>query len=82
MTVKYSDTDVALIDESTLALYRYWVEGTLRFWEQVGVRPGESQALDVDNNVITAWILGLSRWRGMGEGIEHWIFLPVVLRGN
>lgn len=82
LTVKYSDADVARIDESTLALYRYWTEGTLRFWERVGVRPGESQTLDEDGNVMTAWILGLSQWRGMGEGAEHWVFLPVVLREN
>ena len=82
LTVRYLDADVARIDEPTLALYRYWAEGTLGFWERVGVRPGESQALGEENNVMTAWILGLGRWDGMGSGLEHSIFLPVVLRGD
>ncbi len=67
LTLTYSDTDVAGIDESTLRLYRQVCVGPEGCtWEMVGVRPGEGQTLDAENNVLTAWLRGFTRFRGMG----------------
>jgi predicted outer membrane repeat protein len=76
LTIHYSDADVAGIDESTLVLYRFVAPE----WQIVGARPPETQTLDIDNNVLTARLMGFSRFRGMGVGYD--IFLPVVIRGE
>ena len=76
VTIHYSDADVKGLDEKTLKLYR-WVTPT---WEFVGVRPGEGQSPpDTVNNVLTAWLRGLSRFGELGA-IQYSIYLPVVLK--
>jgi hypothetical protein len=76
LTIHYVDADVAGINESTLVLYRFVAPE----WQIVGTRPPETQTLDIDNNVLTARLMGFSRFRGMGVGYD--IFLPVVIRGE
>ena len=78
LTIEYSDADVARLDEETLALYRW----TGSEWEEIGERPPETYTLDIENNVLTAHLLGFSRFSTMGVGISHDIFLPVVLRNR
>ena len=72
LTLMYNDADVAGMDESTLRLYRYvcpYPESLLLcFWEVIGTRPGEGQTLDMENNVLTAWLLGFTRFGTMGTG--------------
>ncbi len=46
-----------------MLLYRF--EPSVNDWKPIGYRPGETQTLDVDNNLITATVLGLSR---LGKG--------------
>jgi hypothetical protein len=77
VTIHYSDADVAGIFEPSLRLYR-WVTPT---WEVVGARPEEGQTLDIVNNVLTAWLRGLSKFGDMGA-VEHDIFLPIVIRNG
>jgi len=77
VTIHYSDADARGLDEKTLQLYR-WVIPT---WEVVGTRPEEDQALDMVNNVLTAWLRGLTRYGEMGV-IRYDIYLPVVLRNG
>jgi hypothetical protein len=73
ITIHYSDADVRGIFEDSLKLYR-WVTPT---WEVVGAWPGEAQTLDTVNNVLTAWVRRLGRFKVMGIG-RHDIFLPLV----
>ena len=62
--------------ESTLALYRGpGIEG-----ERIGTRPGESQMLDTEANVLTAYLLSTSRFREMGKGITCLLLLPLAMR--
>jgi hypothetical protein len=76
LTVGYSDADVAGLDEEKLALYRW----TGDEWEEIGQRPPETYTLDVENNVLTAYLLGFSRFSTMGAGYP--VFLPLVLRNR
>jgi parallel beta-helix repeat protein len=78
LTATYSDEDVAHMIESTLALYR----GPGVRAEIVGSRPGESQTLDAENNVLTAYLLGTSKFREMGQGIITYVFVPIILRSG
>ena len=78
LTVGYSDADVAGLDEETLALHRW----TGDEWEEIGQRPPETYTLDVDNNRLTAYLLGFSRFSTMGTGVDYHVFLPVVLRNR
>lgn len=81
VTIHYSPEDVAGIGEETLALYRWTSSG----WEKVGedpAHPGEGQTLDTANNVLTAWLRGLSRFGNMGTSINNRIYLPLVLKNN
>ncbi|MBN2394803.1 MAG: hypothetical protein JXR84_29000 [Anaerolineae bacterium] len=87
VTVTYTDADIAGIDESTLLLYRYVCSGPetslLCVWEEIGTRLGEGQTLDTENNVLTAWLTGLSRFGSMGVSLAEprfSVFLPLVLR--
>jgi hypothetical protein len=76
LTNGYTDADVAGMIESTLALYRgLGIEG-----EKIGTRPGESQTLDTGTNLLTAYLLGTSRFREMGRGITGLLFLPLSMR--
>jgi len=75
VTIHYSDADVRGIYEDTLKLYR-WVPPT---WEVVGVRPGEGQTLDMRNNVLTAWLRGLSRFGDLGVA-QYYTYLPIIIR--
>jgi hypothetical protein len=77
VTVHYSDADVAGIDEKTLELYR-WVTPP-GSWQVIGARQGEGQSLDTVNNVLTAWLLGLSHFGNMGVA-RSYIYLPIVIR--
>jgi parallel beta-helix repeat protein len=78
LTSTYADEDVAHMVESTLALYR----GPGLRVEKIGTRPGESQTLDDENNVLTAYLLGTSRFKEMGEGITAWVLLPLIIRNS
>ncbi len=77
VTIHYADADVRGIFEDTLKLYR-WTPPT---WEVVGIRRGEGQTLDTVNNVLTAWLRGLSRYGDMGTE-KNDIYLPVVLKSS
>jgi hypothetical protein len=78
LTIHYSDADIAGIDESTLALYR-WI-GWLEQWRKVGGNfyPGEDQWLDAENNLLVARLRRFSRFGKYG--VTYPIFLPLVLR--
>jgi hypothetical protein len=78
LTIEYSDADVVGLDEETLALYRW----TGSEWEEIGERPPETYTLDLENNVLTAYLLGFSRFSTMGTGVDYHVFLPVVLRNR
>ncbi len=80
ITIHYHDEDVEGIVEETLALYRY---KSLLGWYKVGEGPppGEGQTLNEDDNVLQAWLRGLSRFGTYGaRAAGSKIFLPVVLR--
>jgi hypothetical protein len=77
VTIHYSNADVRGLDEETLTLYR-WVPPT---WEFVGARSGEGQTLDMVNNVLMAWLHGLSRFGQMGAN-QYGLFLPLVLKSG
>jgi predicted outer membrane repeat protein len=81
LTVSYTDQELAdagIKDESTMKLYRY--ETSIGEWKPIGYRLGETQTLDMDNNLITATVLGLSKFgRGAPEG-GYEVFLPLILR--
>jgi len=77
VTIHYADADVAGIFEDTLKLYRWVTTG----WQVVGTRLGEGQTLDMDNNVLTAWLRGLTRFRNMGVS-RYDIYLPLVIRNG
>ena len=70
LTLEYTDDDIAGIEEATLQLHRYvcpYPESLLLcVWEVIGTRPGEGQTLDTDNNVLTAWLTGFTRFGTMG----------------
>jgi parallel beta-helix repeat protein len=76
LTSKYADADVADMIESTLALCRG--PGI----EDIGTRPGESQTRDTENNLLTAYLLGTSRFKEYGVGIPTHLFLPLVIRNG
>jgi hypothetical protein len=76
LTVEYSDADVAGLDEETLALHRWTGSG----WEEIGERPPETYTLDVENNVLTAYLRRFSRFSTMG--VTYPVFLPLVLRSG
>jgi predicted outer membrane repeat protein len=81
LSVSYTDAELAaagITDELTLQLYRF--EPLLNDWKPIGFRPNETQTLDVDNNLITATLLGFSRLGKMGATAEYGIFLPIILR--
>jgi hypothetical protein len=78
LTVEYSDADMAWLDEETLALHRWTGSG----WEEIGERPPETYTLDIENNRLTAYLLGFSRFSTMGVGVEYHVFLPLVLRNR
>jgi parallel beta-helix repeat protein len=78
LTSTYSDEDVARMIEGTLALYR----GSGLRAARIGTRPGESQTLDAENNVLTAYLIGTSRFAEMGGSITAQILLPLILRNN
>jgi len=80
LTIHYSDRDVAGIDESTLALYRWIV--LVDQWRKVGdsIISGEAQWLYPEENLLVA---RLRRFSAFGKmGVTHPIFLPVVLRNS
>jgi hypothetical protein len=78
LTSTYSDEDVAQMIEGTLALYR----GPGVRAARIGTRPGESQTLDAKNNELTAYLLGTSIFREMGQAIITYVFLPITIRGD
>jgi predicted outer membrane repeat protein len=81
VTVSYTDEELAaagIRDETSMKLYRF--EPAVNDWEPIGYRPGETQTLDVNNNLITATLLGFSRLGKMGATTGFEIFLPSVLR--
>ncbi len=82
LSVSYTDQQLAsagITDEQQLKLYRY--EPLLNDWRPVGFRPNETQTLDVNNNIITATVLGFSRFGSMGRIANLTkIFLPIIAR--
>ncbi len=83
IVIHYSDADVAGISEAWLRLYRFEHPPFGNGWCAIGdCRPLESQTLDLANNVITATVLGFSKWGQMGLENAYEIFLPVALKGN
>ena len=79
LTSEYSDTDVVGVIEDTLALYRRTGSG----WEKIGARMGETQTLDVENNVLTVYLLGFSAFGEMGDGITlRFLFLPLIIKNG
>ncbi len=83
LSVSYTDAELAaagITNELTLQLYRF--EPLLGDWKPVGYRPNETQTLDVNNNLITATVLGFSRWGQLGASGVQDIFLPLIMRGN
>jgi len=76
LTSEYAQTAVQGMIERTLALYRQTEDG----WQKIGVREGETQTLDVGNNVLTVYLLSNSRFREYGVGITNYIFLPLVIK--
>jgi hypothetical protein len=77
LRIRYADAVLANLFENTLALYRRTNQG----WEIIGTRPGESYSLDVDGNLLTAYLRGFSRFGNMGTAISHRLFLPVSRAG-
>ncbi len=85
LTLEYTDEDIAGIDESALQLYRYVCPNPdslwLCFWEVIGTRAGEGQTLDMDNNVLTAWLMGFNRFGTLSVTSESMkVYLPLVMR--
>jgi hypothetical protein len=66
--------------ELSLKLYRF--EPALNGWKPIGYRPNETQTLDAANNLITATILGLSKFGRMGAVQEYDIYLPLIIRNG
>ena len=86
LTLEYTDEDVAGMDESTLQLHRYvcpYPESLLLcFWEVIGTRSGEGQTLDMENNVLTAWLTGFTRFGTMGTGQQPAFEISKTYSGN
>jgi uncharacterized repeat protein (TIGR01451 family) len=86
LTLEYTDEDVAGMDESTLQLRRYVCPNPesllLCFWEVIGTRPGEGQMLDMENNVLTAWLMGFSKFRTLGVGTKPVFEISKTYTGN
>ncbi|MBN2392715.1 MAG: PKD domain-containing protein, partial [Anaerolineae bacterium] len=86
LTLEYTDEDVAGMDETTLKLHRYVCSGPdtmlLCVWEEIGTRPGEGQTLDMENNVLTAWLLGFTRFGTMGTGQQPAFEVSKTYSGN
>ena len=84
LSVGYTDEQLAsagITDELELKLYRFEVPPFGTGWCEVGVcRPGESQVQDTQNNLITATVLGFSKWGTMGATSGYDLFLPMILR--
>jgi hypothetical protein len=81
LSVSYTDEQLAsagITDELSLKLYRF--EPVLNDWRPIGYRLFETQTLDVDNNLITATVLGFSRFGTAGLSQDHEVFLPLVAR--
>ena len=81
VTVRYHDEDVVDMEEETLALYRYRTPQWVKIGQ--GPPPGEGQELNVDDNVLRAWLRGLSRFGQFGAEMDDLpIYLPLVLRNH
>jgi hypothetical protein len=85
LSLGYTDAQLAsagITDELQLKLYRFEALPFGTGWCEVGVcRPGESQVQDTQNNLITATVLGFSRFGGMSKASPGTdIFLPLIMR--
>ena len=79
LTSEYADTDMVGVIEDTLALYRK----VGREWEEIGARIGETYTLDIENNLLTAYLVGTSRFGEMTVRINlRPLFLPLVVRNG
>jgi hypothetical protein len=85
LSVSYTDQQLAaagITDELEVKLYRLETPPFGTGWCEVGVcRPGESQVQDTQNNVITATVLGFSRWGQASASGAYELFLPLILKG-
>ncbi|MEJ5311428.1 MAG: ABC transporter substrate-binding protein [Anaerolineae bacterium] len=86
LTLEYTDEDVAGTDESALKLYRYVCSGPetllLCIWEEIGTRPGEGQTLDTANNILTAWLVGFSKFRTLSVALQPAFEVGKTYTGN
>jgi hypothetical protein len=79
LTSEYSDADVFGIIEDTLALYRR----TVRKWAKIGTRLGETYTLDIENNLLTSYLLGTSRFGEAGDAKSlRFVWLPLIIRND
>jgi hypothetical protein len=78
LTIRYNDVEIADLFEDTLGLYRW----TGNVWEKIGARPGETYTLDIENNILTAYLLGLSRFGSMGVSINQRLYVPLMIRSD
>ncbi|MCP4539995.1 MAG: hypothetical protein GY832_22885 [Chloroflexi bacterium] len=79
LTSEYSDADIAGIEEDGLALYRE-TEGE---WVKIGARTGETQTLDVENNLLTVYLLGTSQFGEAGPVTgPRFIFMPLIIKNG
>jgi parallel beta-helix repeat protein len=77
LTSEYSSIDMLGIEENSLALYRK-TEGE---WKIIGTQAGETQTLDIENNLLTAYLVGTSQFAEMGPAAAlRFVFLPLVSR--
>lgn len=81
ITIHYTESELGGINEQTLKLYRLEYPPFGTGWCAIGVcRPLESQTLDVDNNIITATVLGFSKWGKYGAQYPYDLFLPIIVK--
>jgi hypothetical protein len=78
LTLRYDDRDAARVLEQTLALYRWTESG----WQPIGMRPGETYTLDIENNVLTAYLMGFSRFGQFARAANYRLFLPLLVRNG
>jgi YVTN family beta-propeller protein len=79
VTIHYTDTDVARMDEESLVL-EYW-NVSENAWEDVACGPYDRHP---DENWLSVPICHLSLFAlfGVESGGEHWLYLPLILKNH
>lgn len=75
LALEYADSDMANVIESTLAPYRR----TGSEWEKIGTQAGERYVPDINNNLLTVYLLASGRFAHFGTDFDYHLFLPLVL---